>query len=169
MKKIFGPAFILIIILSLLIFATGWLRDLLQITSLMLLFAIYTLFISSLGFNQTPLISRYALLMDPEIGDRELRYTRKITWAWVILLSLLFMGKIAVLFFNTEWYVSGYPLHHFLDVLFLLSSAILFTGELYLRRWVFPEKTHDTLIQFIQKTQQISLNDILKFKRPESK
>lgn len=169
MKKNLGPAFILIIILPLLIFATGWLRDLLQITSLILLLAIYALFISSLGFKQTPLISRYALLMDPEIGDRELRYTRKVTWAWVILLSLLFIGKIAVLFFNTEWYVFGYPLHPFLDVLFLLCSASLFIGELYLRRWVFPEKTHDSFMQFIEKTRQISLSDIWKFKHPDSK
>lgn len=169
MKNIFGSALVLVAILSLLVFSTGWLRDLMQISSLLVLSAIYTLFISSLRPHQTPLISRYAILMDPEIGDKELRYTRKVTWAWVILLSLFFIIKIEVLFFSAEWHILQYRLNHSVDVLFLLSSGFLFIGELYLRCWIFPEKTHDSLIQFIQKTCRISLKDIWTFKRPESK
>ncbi|MDG4811605.1 hypothetical protein P8629_01170 [Hydrogenovibrio sp. 3SP14C1] len=169
MKRTLWSATVLMTILALLIFSTGWLQDLVQIASLVVMLSVYSLFISSLWPNKTPLISRYAILMEPEISEQELRYTRKVTWAWVLLLSMLFIEKTGIVLFNTEWWFLGYYLNNYLEVIFMLGSAFLFIGELYLRRWIFPEKTHDSLKQFFQKITHISLQDIWKFKRSEFK
>jgi uncharacterized membrane protein len=164
MKTLFFPALVLTAILGILLFADGWLRYSVQTASILLFLFIYGLFIQSLRPGQTPLITRYAILMQAELTPRDRHYTRGVTWAWVILLSLILLAKLWSGLFDGRWILLGHDLTDYIEVGFFLGSTALFVGELYLRRWVFPEKAPETLLQFIGKTSQVSLKDIWQFK-----
>ncbi len=164
MKKLFFPALVLTTILGILLFADGWLLCTVQTISILLFLFIYSLFVQSLLPGQTPLITRYAILMQADLTPRDLHYTRGVTWAWVILLSLILLTKLWSGVFDGRWILLGHDLTDYIEVGFFLGSTALFVGELYLRRWVFPEKPPETLLQFIGKTSQVSLKDIWQFR-----
>lgn len=166
MKPLLFPAAIIITVLSLLLFADGWLRILVQTASILLFLFLYGLFIQSLLPGQTPLITRYAILMDAELTPRDLGYTRGVTWAWVILLSVILLSKLWDGLLGGRWVLFDQDLTDYIEVGFFLGSTLLFVGELYLRRWVFPDKPPETLLQFIRQTSKVSLKDIWQFKSP---
>ncbi|MGC9386571.1 MAG: hypothetical protein ACP5D0_06465 [Hydrogenovibrio sp.] len=108
MKPLLFPAAIIITVLSLLLFADGWLLTLVQTVSILLFLFIYGLFLHSLRPGQTPLITRYAILMDAELTPRDLGYTHGVTWAWVILLSVILLSKLWDGLFGGRWVLLGH-------------------------------------------------------------
>ncbi len=157
---------VILSILLLLNFSSGWLNWLLQLITLMILVIVYGLFAGSLLPNSTPLISRYAILMDKTIGQEELNYTRKVTWAWVMLLTWILFAKTDALFFQQACLENR--LTHHLDTLSFIGMAVLFLGEFYLRKQLFPHKDHGSIQDFVMAISRISLKTIWQFKPQHS-
>ncbi|WP_373019567.1 hypothetical protein [Thiomicrorhabdus sp.] len=157
---------VILSLLLLLYLSSGWLKTLMQFLTLGILLMVYSLFISSLLPKKTPLISRYALLMDDSVGKDELNYTRKVTWAWVILLTWILVAKADALFFQQTWLETPFSNH--LDILSFAGMAVLFLGEFYLRKRLFPNKDHGSIGRFVGDISKISLKTIWQFQPQHS-
>lgn len=142
--------------LLLLVFSTGTLQFLMQLFTLILLTCLLLVFLMSLRSNQTPLITRYALLMDAEDSMAERRYTRQVTWLWVVFFFALWILKIGGLtdVSHTSRLVEG---------LFYSGSIVLFVGEFYVRQLFLPAHKGSSLWRFLYQLSQVSVKDVWQF------
>ncbi len=74
------------------------------------------------------MIERFARLAEPDLPDRGVRYTRVITWLWVIFFAL--NGAIAVW---TAWFASWEIWTLYNGLIAYLAMAALFLGEMAVR------------------------------------
>lgn len=140
----------------LLVFSTGTLQLLMQLFTLLLLSCLLLVFLMSLRSNQTPLITRYALLMDADDSIAERRYTRKVTWFWVVFFFALWILKIGGL--TDVNYSSG-----LVEGLFYSGSVILFVGEFYARQLFLPAHKGTSLWRFLYQLSRVSVKDVWQF------
>jgi uncharacterized membrane protein len=123
-----------------------------------LLTLLLTLFGWSLLKDNTPIITRYALLMDAEDTFAERRYTRIVTWVWLGFLLSLWLLKLNSLFFHLTFISLSS-----IAVIFYLGSAILFIGEFYIRQIFLPHHRGSSLLTFLYKLSKIPLKQIWQF------
>ena len=123
-----------------------------------LLTLLLTLFAWSLLKDKTPIITRYALLMDAEDTFAERRYTRIVTWVWLGFLLSLWLLKLNSLFFHLAFLTLSY-----IVVLFYLGSVILFIGEFYIRQIFLPHHRGSSLLTFLYRLSKIPLKQIWQF------
>ncbi|GEM_PF-2536799 len=114
----------------------------------------------SLTKNNTPIITRYALLMGAENTAEERGYTRKVTMVWVLFLMGLLFYKVCLFLGITD--VGG---NGFLEIGFYLGSAALFVGEFYVRPFFLPRHKGSSFIQFLVGLGQISFKQLWQFDR----
>ncbi len=140
----------------LLFFSQGTLQFLMELFTLILLTCLLLIFLVSLRANQTPMITRYALLMDADDSIDERRYTRQVTWLWVIFFFVLWFLKVDGL---TD-------INHSLGLaegLFYSGSIVLFVGEFYVRQLFFPAHKGTSLWCFLYQLSQVSVKDVWLF------
>ncbi len=140
----------------LLVFSTGTLQFLMQLFTLVLLTCLLLVFLMSLRSNKTPLITRYALLMDADDSMAERAYTRKVTWLWVVFFFVLWFLKVDGL---TD-------VNHSLGLvegLFYSGSVVLFVGEFYARQLFLPAHKRSSLWRFLYQLSQVSVKDVWLF------
>lgn len=123
--------------------------------------AICVLFIVWIGFAvslkpaRTPMISRYAILLEPNLTTEEFEYTRKVTWLWVGLLTVLLLLRLLTS-------ISALELPLLTGVGFILMAAV-FIGEFYWRRQRFQQREHGGFIEFLYEVSALPLKSIWLF------
>lgn len=140
----------------LLVFSQGSLQFLMQLFTLVLLTCLLFVFLMSLRANQTPMITRYALLMDADDLMAERSYTRQVTWIWVVFFFVLWFLKVDGL--TDVNHSSGV-----VEGLFYSGSVVLFVGEFYARQLFLPAHKGTSLWRFIYKLSHVSVKDIWHF------
>ena len=107
---------------------------------------LFLTFIGSLRMGDTPLITRLALLMDPGLSDRAMRYTRFVTivWAGYFLLMAILVSCLAVFAPIQVWSYGANCLQY------LLVPAI-FAGEFLVRRRVLGPEADTDVGSFVKR------------------
>lgn len=84
-------------------------------------------FATSLGPGRVPLVTRIATLMDGELGERERRYTRRVTLAWAVFLGLMAVATLALSLFAAPevWSLFANLLNYLLIGAFMLAEHLL--------------------------------------------
>lgn len=93
------------------------------------------LFGSSLLPGRTPLVTRMASLLHPEHNAARNRYTRQVTWAWVIYLGTIAIASVVL--FLGGWTIAWSWLA---NVLTLPLLALMFVVEFGIRRYKLPDE-----------------------------
>ncbi|MDR9437177.1 MAG: ketosynthase [Thiohalophilus sp.] len=112
---------------------------------LLIYFGLATVFALSLLPGHEPLVTRFARLLDGEPDPAVRRYTRNVTLAWVLFLSLL--GVISVLLVccaSRQWWSL------FTNLLGYLLVLLFFLAEFVLRRRRFPQRARYSFIGFMR-------------------
>ncbi|VAW49713.1 hypothetical protein MNBD_GAMMA03-383 [hydrothermal vent metagenome] len=125
-----------------------------------LLFLLVLGFSWSLMKNNTPIITRYALLMGSEDTIDERRYTRKVTVVWVLFFMVLLLYKVFIFLEMTDIGQNG-----LLEIYFYLGTGVLFMVEFYVRPFFLPSHKGNSFISFLIGLSQISLKNIWQFDR----
>ncbi len=115
--------------------------------------------------NKTPLISRYALLIDGKESLAEQRHTRLTTLVWALFLTGLWSWKLNLISQIIESSNPLMPVNFSVEVGFYLGSFALFVGEFYIRKLYLPNHQDQQLIPFLKDISRISLPDIWNFER----
>jgi uncharacterized membrane protein len=146
----------IIFLLSIIILAYSLLSwKILTFLSILLMTGLSLLFGYSLLPDKTPVITRYALLIDGKLSKEERLYTKIITAVWTILFITLILGKIYSL-----WILSLEPALTYLTVILI---AGVFIGEFTLRKRLFEHHKNRKLLPFINAIIRISWKDILNY------
>lgn len=96
----------------------------------------------SLRGGATPLISHYARLGRGELPAHIDRYTRQVTWAWTLLLSLITAVTLTLALSGERaiWSV-------FSNFVSYLLLGALMVGEFVYRRWRFPDEPRSGFVE----------------------
>lgn len=162
MLKLLFSLSIALVYFYFLFFGGEVLQFVMQVITLGLLLFLVLFFSWSFLKNNTPIITRYALLMGAEDSVAERCYTGKVTVVWLLFFIILLTYKVA--FFLDIANMGG---NGFLEMLFYLGSGVLFIGEFYLRQIFLPAHRGSALGQFLVELSQIPLKDIWQFDRQQ--
>ena len=91
-------------------------------------------FAPSLLPGRVPLITRIAASMDGPLSPERSRYTRSVTWVWVLMLSLILLVTVSLILL---WSPAAWSI--FANFISYALLALLFVGEYGYRRLRFPE------------------------------
>jgi uncharacterized membrane protein len=91
-------------------------------------------FAPSLLPGRVPLITRIAASMDGPLSPERSRYTRSVTWVWVLTLSLILLVTVSLILL---WSPAAWSI--FANFISYALLALLFVGEYGYRRLRFPE------------------------------
>ena len=86
--------------------------------------------------GRVPLITRIATALDGPLSPQRARYTRSVTWLWVLALGLILLLTVGLLLF---WSPRAWSV--FANFISYGLLAALFVGEYAYRRLRFPEHT----------------------------
>lgn len=141
--------FLLIAIISYYI-RQGDVQQLVYFPPILILFSLFMLFSQSLRSGQTPLITRYAIMLGDKLEEKHLRYNRSLTLVWsIFLLSMTTTSIILALFFSIDtWSL-------FTHVISYVLIAGLFIVEFMYRKYHFAGEIEGGFFQFISKIIKI--------------
>ena len=111
---------------------------------------LFMLFSQSLATGETPLITRYAILLGDKLDDKHLRYNRALTLVWSLFFLLMAIGSILLaLFFSRDtWSL-------FTHIISYLLIASVFIIEFMYRKHHFAGEIEGGFFQFINKIIKI--------------
>lgn len=107
----------------------------------------------TLAPGATPLVSRFARVVHGTLSPLLTRYTRQVTWAWVVFFGLT--AGVSVLLFAFA------PLaiwSAFVNLLSLPLLGAMFVGEYAVRLWVIPRAERSGFLQAIGSWRQFDRN-----------
>jgi len=93
-------------------------------------------FAPSLLPGRVPLITRIAASISGPLSSEQTRYTRSVTWLWVVSLSLILLVTVGLLLL---WSAEAWSV--FANFISYAVLALLFVGEYGYRRLRFPQHT----------------------------
>lgn len=100
----------------------------------------------SLRGGATPVISHYARLSrSGELPAQIAHYTRRVTWAWTLLLSLITLVTLTLALSGERALWSWFS-----NVVSYLMLGALMAGEFIYRRWRFPEEPRNSFIDHLR-------------------
>jgi uncharacterized membrane protein len=114
-------------------------------------------FARSLAPGRTPLITLFASLVDGELDDATLRYTRRATRWWVIFLALMLVANVTLALWAPHEVWSFVA--HFLNYLLLGGFFLL---EFLLRRHFLPARASGGFIAFVRSLARIDVRAVLR-------
>lgn len=152
MKRLSLTLVVIAFFVGVLLFAPAAFQVGLQALGLGLMLLVWGLFSVSLHGARTPMITRYALLIDTDLTEAEKRYTRQVTWLWWWVLSALLAFKVWVLTLPPYWAT---------ELIMFAVLAGLFVGEFYWRKGRFKQRNHGSFIAFIRRLSRIPLQQVL--------
>ncbi len=114
-------------------------------------------FYRSLRPGSTPLITRYALVMDARDTPEVRRYTRAVTVAWALLCAALAVTSTLLALFAPAavWSL-------FANALSYLLLATLFALEFPVRRWVLGEQTRPGFLRYLLQLARVDHRQVLR-------
>ena len=117
---------------------------------ILILLSLFLLFSQSLFSGQTPLITRYAMLLGDKLEDKHLRYNRSLTIIWSMFFLLMAITSIlfAVFFSRDTWSL-------FTHIISYLLIASFFIIEFAYRKHHFAGEVEGGFFQFMKKIIKI--------------
>jgi uncharacterized membrane protein len=95
--------------------------------------------------GRVPLVTRIADSVNGPLSSAQLRYTRVVTWVWIITLVGILLTSAGLMLF---WSREAWSL--FANFISYLLLGALFLGEFLVRRVRFPDKTPRSLRDFLR-------------------
>ena len=117
---------------------------------ILIILSIFLLFSLSLRSGETPLITRYAIVLGDKLEEKHLRYNRSLTLIWsIFLLAMAVISIVLALFFSKEtWSL-------FTHVISYGLIAALFIIEFNYRKYHFAGEIEGGFFKFIGKIIKI--------------
>lgn len=117
---------------------------------ILILFSLFVLFSQSLFTGQTPMITRYAIMLGDKLEDKHLRYNRALTIIWSVFFLLMTTTSIFLaLFFSMDsWSL-------FTHVISYVLITALFVIEFMFRKYHFAGEIEGGFFHFISKIIKI--------------
>lgn len=142
-------------------FSDGLIAETIQWLLFTLLVFIWGFFSFSLLPNKTPIITRYAYLIDQQLSNQELIYTRLITIIWSVYLLLVILTKLfpEMLLSQTSEKIPVW-------IGLYVFGGLLFPAEFYTRKLLFKRHRSRSFGAFIKQLMQIPLTQIWHFEKP---
>lgn len=139
----------------------AYVQHLIYLPPLLILFGLFILFAQSLTAGQTPLITRYAIMLSnkDKIDDRHNRYTRLLTLIWAIFFLSMAITSISLAIFSSleTWSL-------FTNVISYALITAFFVIEFFIRKRLFSDldSLEGGFFQFVRKVIKIRPNNIPK-------
>ena len=133
-----------------LVWSTHSAGTLLLLPPVLINLAMALIFGSTLLPGATPLITQFSRILKGTLDAKALRYTRRITLAWVVFFTLMALESVLLALYAPPWVWSLFT--NFLNYLFLL---LFFLVEYALRVRLFPEQEHPGFIPFIRSLTKV--------------
>jgi uncharacterized membrane protein len=133
-----------------LIWSTDSVSTLLLLPPVLINLLLALVFGSTLLPGATPLITQFSRIMKGHLDDKALKYTRRVTLAWVIFFALMGMESILLALYAPPLVWSLFT--NFLNYFFLL---LFFLVEYFLRVRLFPEQEHPGFIPFLRSLTKV--------------
>jgi len=105
--------------------------------------------------GQTSLITRFAMLMDDQLSEDERRYTRLVTWAWLMCFIFLIIESILLAVFAPVEVWS-----FFTNIINYLIIVCVFVLEYFLRIRKFSHKEHKGFFAFLVSLAKIDFRSL---------
>lgn len=109
----------------------------------------------SLRAGETPLITRYAQLLDGPLEPVMLNYTRGVTVLWTLLFTAMMLESLLLALFSS---IEVWSL--FTNILNYVFVALVFIGEYLFRRLRLTETDHPSFLDFVSRIARIRTHDI---------
>lgn len=128
----------------------------LKLTPVFIYVFLFWVFAGSLRPGQVPVITRIAALMREQASERELRYTRKVTWAWALFfITMLATSLVLAIYAPAQvWSV-------FTNLVSYVLLVAFFLVEFLVRRRVLASEADYSLRGFLVALTRIDLRQAL--------
>lgn len=133
-----------------LIWSTDSVSTLLLLPPVFIHLLLALVFGSTLLPGATPLITQFSQIMKGKLDAKALKYTRRVTLAWVIFFVVMALESVLLALYAPPLVWSLFT--NFLNYLFLL---LFFLVEYVLRVRLFPEQEHPGFIPFLRSLAKI--------------
>lgn len=100
--------------------------------------------------GQTPLVSRFAVVVHGPLSPQLQRYTHGVTWAWTLYFGLMASLSVALFSFAPIAWWSG-----FANLLGVPLVALMFVGDYLVRRCVLPPQDVTSVWQAVRAYRQV--------------
>lgn len=100
--------------------------------------------------GQTPLVSRFAVVVHGPLSPQLQRYTRGVTWAWTLYFGLMASLSVALFSFAPIAWWSG-----FANLLGVPLVALMFVGDYLVRRCVLSPQDVTSVWQAVRAYRQV--------------
>jgi uncharacterized membrane protein len=132
-------------------------RQLTYLPPILIHFFVFLFFATSLFKNNTPVITRFALLIKGELSERQKLYSRQASVAWAIFMFLLWIEAMLVaLFFDIEFWSL---MVNFVNYVLVI---LMFIAEFMVRRIVLKGDDDLTFLEFLKSMGKIKINHVFR-------
>lgn len=111
---------------------------------------------ASLRLTETPVITRIALAINPDLTTAEKRYTRSVTLAWAAF--FLLMGAVSTLL---AVYAPAEYWSWFVNIISYGLLALFFVAEYLVRRLVLGDRVDYSFTEFIGRMRRLNMRNLL--------
>lgn len=133
-----------------LIWSTDSVSTLLLLPPVLINLLLALVFGSTLLPGATPLITQFSRIMKGHLDAKALKYTRRVTLAWVIFFAFMALESVLLALYAPPLVWSLFT--NFLNYIFLL---LFFLVEYFLRVRLFPEQEHPGFIPFLRSLTKV--------------
>ena len=126
---------------------------LIYLPSFMMIALMVVIFGTSLYKNNIPLITRFALIIEKDLSTKKLKYTKKLTKIWLIVLLFILGTSIYLLNFGSIELWSW-----FINIGSYIILGVVFTIEFFYRKVTFKEDNisfYQFLIKIIKNKHKV--------------
>jgi len=126
-------------------------RQLLYLLPVLINLTLAVLFGRTLLPGETPLITRFAILLSGRLEPGVPSYTRRVTWLWTLFLVLLALESILLALFAPleVWSL-------FVNILNYLLAGLLFAGEYFFRIRYLNDLQHPGFSRFVHNLSRVA-------------
>lgn len=155
-------ALLVLLSAALVLTATKFAETLIRLPPVLLPLMLALLFGLSLLPGRTALITRFAEVTEGPLPGNVRRYTRRVTWLWVLVFLALALEAtlLALLVAPQLWSL-------FTNCLNYLFVALVFVVEFAVRRHYFPERTRGGLLTFMGRIARVEWGRLGRYDTPE--
>lgn len=118
---------------------------------------LWVMFARTLLPGQTPLITRIATMMHESLAPRLQRYTRAVTWAWVVFFTLLLLEIVLL-----SLYASAEQWSLFTNFINYLLLGAFFLAEFALRRFFLRPEERLGFVSFFRSLARLDFRGLLR-------
>jgi len=155
-----GNRFIAVLLLLLLsvfsaLLTWGNSLNILYVLPIILYMMLFIFFFTSLRKSSTPIITRFAILMENEVGEEKRIYTRTLTKVWAVFFAIMLVESLALILFASPKLWSLFT--NFINYIFI---GVFFVAEYFIRIRMLPHLEHLGPLEFFYKLSKIEFKKL---------